>query len=176
MQHLPNSATLASSLSLLNLDPPQFDSRQKFLRFSLGPQDSGLLPLEEIGEVLHVNVLDILPVPEMPACVLGIYNWRGNMLWLIDLEHLIDCPASQQRQAPFLMAMVVQVDEQYLGLVVQAVKDIELHDATQMQSATAGLFPAKLLPFVKGYLPSADGTVLDVEAIARSPMWQVHRS
>ena len=165
-----------NSLTLLNSEPPQSDSRQKFLRFSLGSQDSGLLPLEQISEVIGVSVADILSVPEMPSCVLGIYNWRGEMLWLIDLEHLVGCPPlSRLGRLASLMAMVIQVDDQSVGLVVQYFNDIELHDAAQLQSAAAGLFPPQLLPFVKGYLPGANGTVLDAEAITRFPLWQVHR-
>ncbi len=178
MQPPIDSVVTINSLNMLTKDPPLLESGQKFLRFSLGSQDSGLLPLEQISEVLNVTVADILPVPEMPSCVLGIYNWRGTMLWLVDLEHLVDCPplSRQGRGLASLMAMVIQVDGQSVGLVVQYVNDIELHDAEQLQSAAAGLFPPRLLPFVKGYLPGANGTVLDTEAIARSPMWQVHRS
>ena len=168
-----------NSLNLLTSDAPlQEEYRQKFLRFSLGSQDSGLLPLEQISEVVSVTVADILPVPEMPSCVLGIYNWRGEMLWLIDLEHLVDYPplSRQGRGLESVMAMVIQMDGQSMGLVVQDVNDIEWHDAEQLQAAAAGLFPPKLLPFVKGYLPGGNGTVLNTEAIARFPMWQVHRS
>ena len=168
-----------NSLDLLTSDPPLLeDSRQKFLRFSLGSQDSGMLPLEKISEVLSVAVADILPVPEMPSCVLGIYNWRGKMLWLIDLENFADRPllSQQGRGLDSLRAMVIQIEGQYRGLVVQYINDIELYDAEQLQPPLRGLFPPRLLPFVKGYLPGANGIVLDIEAIARFPMWQVHRS
>lgn len=178
MNPLDPVATI-NSLNLLTEDPPLLEeSRQKFLRFALGSQDSGLLPLEQISEVLSITVADILPVPEMPSCVLGIYNWRGKMLWLIDLEHLVDDPpmSQQGRGLEPLMAMVIQMDGQSMGLVVQYVNDIELHDAEQLQPAAAGLFPPRILPFLKGYLPGANGTVLDTEAIARFPMWQIHRS
>ncbi len=174
-----NPVVKTTSFTLVNSDPPfPEESRQKFLRFSLGSQDSGMLPLEQISEVLNVTVANILPVPEMPSCVLGIYNWRGKMLWLIDLQHLVDYPPllQQGRGLGSLMAMVIQMDGQSMGLVVQYVNDIELHDAEQLQPAAAGLFPPRLLPFVKGYLPGANGTVLDTGAIASFPMWQVHRS
>ena len=173
-----DSVLTITSLNLLTSDPPRPDSRQKFLRFSLGEHDSGLLLLKQISEVIGVSVTEILPVPEMPSCVLGIYNWRGEMLWLIDLEHLVGFPPLSRlaRGLASLMTMVIQVDGQSVGLVVQYVNDIELQDAQQLQPASAGLFPPELLPFVKGYLPGANGTVLDTEAIARSPLWQVHRS
>lgn len=174
-----NPVVTTTSLTLLPSDLLQEEAnQQKFLRFCLGSQDSGLLPLEQISEVLSIDIADILPVPEMPDCVLGVYNWRGKMLWLIDLGHLVDyLPLLQHRQElEPVMAIVVQLDNQYMGLVVQQIKDIELHDTEQLQKAAVGLFPPKLLPFVKGYLPGTNNTVLDIEAIARFPMWQVHRS
>jgi chemotaxis signal transduction protein len=166
-----------TSLTQLTSQPFLEVSGQKFLRFALGSQDRGLLPLEAIAEVLNVIVADILPVPEMPSCVLGIYNWRGKMLWLVDLNHLVDYPPLIQLGTALepVIAMVIQMNGQSIGLVVQSVKDIELHDATQLQKAPVGLFPPRLLSFVKGYLLNANGLVFDTEAIARCPMWQVHR-
>jgi len=96
---------------------------------------------------------------------------------LIDLNHLLGYPPlSQQEQVlPTPMAMVVQVNDQSLGLVVQRVKDIELHELQQLQRATPGLFPPKILPFVLGALPGGSGTVLDITAITQCPLWQVHQ-
>ena len=172
-----DSVVTINSLDLLTSAPILEDSRPKFIRFSLGSQDSGLLPVEQISEVLSIAVADILAVPEMPSCVLGIYNWRGKMLWLIDLANFADHPllSQQGRGLESLRAMVIQIEGQYMGLVVQYINDIEWHDA-ELQPPLRGLFPPRLLPFVKGYLPGANGIVLDTEAIARFPMWQVHRS
>ena len=62
-----------------------------------------------------------------------------------------------------------------LGLVVQHVNDIELHDLQQLQPAAPGLFPPRLLPFILGSLPGENSTVLDVNAIAQCPLWQIYR-
>ena len=163
------------SLSSLTLDEPlPPETRQRLLRFPLGEQDSALLPLEQIAEINRVNVAEILPVPEMHDCIFGICNWRGEMLWLVDLNHLLGgSPLSEGGQmlaSP--VAMVIQVNHQYLGLVVQQVNDIELHDLQQLQPAAMGLFPPKLLPFVLGALPGGNGTVLDVTAISQCALWQ----
>lgn len=173
-----NPLVTTNSLSQLTNDLTLSQNSQKFLRFALGFQDRGLLPLEQIAEVLSVSIVDILPVPEMPSCVLGIYNWRGKMLWLIDLNHLIDYPPlrSQHKHAEPPMAIVIQINGQSMGLVVPYVKDIELHNPDQLQRASNEVFSPRLLPFVKGYLPGANGIVLDTQAIARCPLWQVHRS
>ncbi len=163
-------------LDPLNLEPLPPENRQRLLRFPLGVEESALLPLEEIAEILRVNAAEILPVPEMPSCVLGICNWRGSMLWLVDLNHLVGGePLSLQGAvATSPVAMVVQVNEQSLGLVVQQVNDIELHELQRLQPTAPGLFPSCLLPFVLGALSGGNGTVLDVKAITKCPLWQTH--
>jgi len=176
MLNFPNSVLTLTNLDPLNLEPLPPENRQRLLRFSLGVEESALLPLEEIAEILRLNTAAILPVPEMPSCVLGICNWRGKMLWLVDLNHLIGSePLSFQRAVPGSpVAMVVEVNDQSLGLVVQQVNDIELHELQQLQPAAPGLFPARLLPFVLGALPGDNGTVLDVKAITQYPLWQIN--
>ncbi len=61
---------------------------QKFLTFHLGDKDTAVISLSNITEVLQVSPLEICGVPQMPSCVAGIYNWRGEMLWLIDIESM----------------------------------------------------------------------------------------
>lgn len=163
-------------LDPLNLEPPPPETRQRLLRFPLDRQDSALLPLEQITEVLRVNVAEILPVPEMPICVLGICNWRGEMLWIVDLNLFLGCPSLRQQEQVLVTpaVMVVQVNDQAVGLMVSQVNDIELHELEQLQLAAPGLFPPKLLPFVLGALPGGKGTVLDIKAIAQCPLWQLH--
>lgn len=173
-----DSIVMPSSLTQIDSDlTPLSESQQKFLCFALGSQERGLLPLEQIAEVVSITIADILPVPEMPNCVLGIHNWRGKMLWLVDLNYLLDYPPlSPLEQSEALMAMVIQINGQSMGLVVQYVLDIELYDPIQIQPASADLFPPRLLPFLLGYLLSANALVFDSEAIARCPLWQVHQN
>ncbi|HBL14065.1 MAG TPA: chemotaxis protein [Cyanobacteria bacterium UBA11162] len=188
------------TLDPLSLEPLPPETGERLLRFPLGSKDTALLPLEQIAEIIRVNGGEILPVPEMPTCVLGICNWRGEMLWLIDLNHLMGYPSLSLQGSFSPMAMVIQVNhqlqgmgseewgvesgvddkliphnQQSLGLVVQHVNDIELHDLHQLQPAAPGLFPPRLLPFILGSLPGENSTVLDVNAIAQCPLWQIYR-
>ncbi len=172
-----DSILLTTSLDSLTLKPSPPETQRRLLRFPLSYQDSALLPLEQIGEVLRVNVTDILPVPEMPGCVLGICNWRGDMLWLVDLSQLLGyLSLDQQGQlADVLVVLVVQVNEQSVGLVVSQVNDIEYHNLQHLQPAIPGVFPPKLLPFILGSLPEDQGIVLNINAISHYPLWQMHR-
>ncbi len=168
MTSLDSLLTL-TTLDPLTLEPLAPETRQRLLRFSLSKEESGLLPLEQITEILRLNWVEILQVPEMPSCVLGIGNWRGEMLWLVDLQELVGCiPLSKVGQiVSSPIAMVIEVNNQPLGLVVEQVNDIELHDLQQLKPSTAGTFPPKLMPFVLGSLPGVSGIVLDVTAITK---------
>ncbi|MDF5722901.1 MAG: chemotaxis protein CheW [Rhizonema sp. PD37] len=162
-------------LSLDTLSPENHVSElSRLLRFPLGSEDSALIPLEQIREILSLDIAEILPVPEMPGCVLGIGNWRGEMLWLVDLNHLVGYPPlSFVAGSP--LAIVVQVNNQSVGLVVEQVNDIESHDLQQLHPSEIGLFPPHIQPFVLGSLPGSGGTVLNISFITQYPLWQTHQ-
>jgi chemotaxis signal transduction protein len=168
--------TLVNQLDALIFNPLPPETRQPMLRFPFNSQDNALVPLEQITEIFRVESTDILSVPEMPSCVLGICNWRGEMLWLVDFNDFIGCPSSfQQVQAPVsLLVMVIQVDQQSVGIGVSQVSDVELHELQSLQAAVPGLFPAGLLPLIAGVLPGCSDAVLDMKAIARCPLWKNH--
>jgi positive phototaxis protein PixI len=150
---------------------------QKFLRFCLGKQDNTLLAVLPIVEITPLRVQEILPVPQMPSYILGIHNWRGAMLWLVDLGHLVGLsPLFEDRSRTDLaMAIVVQEDDRMLGLVVDRVAEIEQYHPSQIQPPDAQLFPANLLPYLQGFFIQDQQdvlTVLDVSAIFQVPQWR----
>lgn len=160
-------------LAAVNLDPLLSDllpleNRQRLLRLPLGPQDNVVVPLEQITEVIRVEIAEILPVPETSPWVLGICDWRGEMLWIVDLCSFVRYPSPfHSEQSPTaLMVMVVQVDHQSIGIGVQQINDVELHDLQHLQPVIPGLFPPELLPLVIGLLPEWGNAVLNLKAIA----------
>ncbi len=171
----PKVALPLTSLDLLETDSVAQVDREKFLHFALTPEDSALLPMESVVEVLRVPMTNVLPVPYLPSSVLGIYNRRGEMLWLIDLAHLIGYPVRFQPGSALVTGTVIvlEVQQQLLGLAVSQVYDIEGYDPQQLRSPSAQLFSPRLLPFVQGYFNDASSTVLDAVAIAQSPLIQL---
>lgn len=155
------------------------ESKQKFLSLNLGIKDTAVIALEHITEVFQVSLADICGVPQMPSCVLGIYNWRGEMLWLVDLEEMLGYPPLLQG-ANFLstmMAVVLEKEGKYLGLLVRNLMDIEWLDTNQIKPPSAELFYPAISPFLQGYfINSAEEMILnlDATAIVRSPLWTMN--
>jgi len=71
---------------------------EQFLRFHLEPETKIMLPIEQVTEVLKIDVGNIVPIPQMPSWVMGVYNWRGEILWIVDLGHLIGLNSWYQQE------------------------------------------------------------------------------
>lgn len=163
-----------ASLGTLADSIPQADE-QKFLRFGLQAEDTALLQVADTAAIFQVTQAEILPVPQMPSCVLGIYNWRSEMLWTIDLAHLLGLTQLFElgNASASAMVVVIEVNNQYLGLVVAEVIDIEWYNLAAIQTPSAKLFSSELLPFMQGYISDSGSIVLDPVAIAQSPLLQL---
>lgn len=155
------------------------ETEQKFLSFLLGAKDTAVIALQHIIEVFQVSLEEICSVPQMPSCVLGIYNWRGEMIWLIDLEEMLGYKAQSQTTNSLtrMMVIVLQSEDKYLGILVRHLIDIESLDTKQMKSQNSQLFLPEISNVLKGYfINNTEEAIisLDAKAIIQSPLWTVH--
>lgn len=155
------------------------DTKQKFLSFNLGVRDTAVISLQHITEILQVSLTEICGVPQMPNCVLGIYGWRGEMLWLVDLEEMLGYPPLLQGSnfLSRMMAIVLESEGKYLGLLVRQLMDIEWLDTQQMKLPSTELFYPAMTPFLQGYFINISEEMifsLDALAIIQSPLWVTH--
>ena len=85
---MSNSSSVTDSLLRTPYSVSSSASEQ-FLRFHLEPDITALLPIQHLSEVLTIPIGQIVPIFNLPAWVMGVYNWRGEVLWMVDLNHLI---------------------------------------------------------------------------------------
>ncbi|MHC0065050.1 chemotaxis protein CheW [Nostoc sp. UIC 10890] len=155
------------------------ETQEKFLSFNLGVSDTAVISLQHITEVLQVPLPEICAVPQMPSSVLGIYNWRGEMLWLVDLEAMLGYPPISEgpNLLSRMMAIVLENKGKYLGLLVRQLIDIEWLDTKEMKPATSELFYPKISPFLHGYFINDSEDMifnLDATTIMQAPIWGIH--
>lgn len=163
---------------------------KQFLRFHLVPDTTALLPVHQMTEVITMAISEIVPIPHMPAWVMGIYNWRGEILWMVDLGHLVGLvPLYQQTNSrSTYTAIVVHAAQQVpdrqrvgsqntggkmLGLGVNRVEDMEWCNPDLIQSPPQSAVTPELVPFLRGYWLKSNGEILVVldgnSVIARMP-------
>jgi positive phototaxis protein PixI len=123
--------------------------RHKFVEFQLSKDNLALLPAQTIIEIRTIKASEILPVPQLPSCVLGMCQWRGEMLWIVDLRHLLNlAPLSWQSNN---LMMVLSVESKILGLAIAQVTRLENYDLKDLRFPSADLFLPELLPFLQGF-------------------------
>lgn len=168
---LPDSR-LPPSRDPLNRVSTSAIASEQFLRFHLLPNTTALLPIQQLTEVLTISQSQIVPIFQMPPWVMGAYNWRGEILWMVDLGHLVGLtPWHQQPMSSSSHTAIVlqgrsnhakgsNVKSQMLGLIVNRVEDIEWCDPDSIQSPPSSTVTAELVPFLRGYWLKPDGEML----------------
>lgn len=178
---LPAQLQLAPTTPAPDLVSASPSASEQFLRLYLFPNATVLLPIQQLSEVLTLPIERVAPIPHMPDWVMGVYNWRGEILWTVDLGHLCGfMPWYQQAtNVSVFPAVILQVRNhkagsarnQMLGLVVNRVEDIEWCDPEMIQPLPRTTVSPQLAPFLRGYWWKPGGdmlAVLDGEAIIRA--------
>jgi positive phototaxis protein PixI len=162
----------SSALSLNQETTGREENTVQYLRFHLVPDTTAILPVNQITEVLTIAQQNIVPIPHMNNYVMGVYNWRGEILWMIDLGHLIGLTPWYEQQGSMANLTAIVLHEgkgkgraktagtKTVGLVVKRVEDIEWLNPDFLESPPASAVTPELVPFLQGYWLKNDGTML----------------
>ena len=116
--------------------------------------------VKEANKLKHVTSL-----PGAPDFILGLLNFRGQILPLLDLRKILElAPASQRNE---LQIMVVESRACQLGLAVDEITGILSIPEDEIQSAAQIASPS-LAPLLKG-IRCDRLAILDIEALLADP-------
>jgi positive phototaxis protein PixI len=157
-----------SSLQTILAQGQSQSGELQFLTFPLGEDTSAMLPVTQLAEVLSLAYAQIMPIPDLESWILGVYNWRGEMLWVVDLAGLVGLPPLHQqlRNASNCKVMVSKIKPSldaapiYLGLAVKGVEDMYWCGIDEIKSAPNTAITAGLTPYLAGYTLSPSGQML----------------
>lgn len=155
-----------------SLKPPQKKvEKQQFLKFVLLPDTNLMISLSEIAAVLQIPLGKIVPIPEMASWVIGVYNWRGQVIWMIDCGQLLGFTPWHQQSVvgskhkavvihPTHQSIRNSASGELIGLIVSDVSDIELCDTSEIHSPPASAVTPELAPFLRGYWIKDNGEII----------------
>ena len=160
-----------SILSISNSSSNPNTEQQQFLRFNLVPNNNLMIALREIAAVLKIPLGQIVPIPEMPSWVMGVYNWRGQIVWMVDMGELLGFTPWYQQSlvASNHKAIVIHPRSQnqknrssgnLIGLVVSDVDEIEMCDVNLINSPPASAVTEELAPYLRGYWIQEGGDII----------------
>jgi positive phototaxis protein PixI len=132
---------------------------EQFLSFHLTSTIQAMLPTQQLTEILNLPFHQIVPIPDMPPQIMGVCNWRGEVLWLVDLGYVLGSePLFENRLQPRVgsrrkacRAIVVQYQGQTLGLVVNQVNQMIWCDLAQVRALPETQLTPELAACLQGY-------------------------
>jgi purine-binding chemotaxis protein CheW len=95
----------------------------KYLTFALTNEEYGL-PVLKVREI--IKLMDITPVPQMPAHVRGVINLRGKVVPVIDLGAKFGMGYNAPTERTCIIVAEVEVDGRrvMIGVIVDAVSEV----------------------------------------------------
>jgi positive phototaxis protein PixI len=149
----------------------QTQTRYQFLKFYLQSNVPVVIAIyqgegsanERVTELMNIPIDRVVPMPHLPSAVMGVYNWRGEILWIADLARLLELKLPTPQRTRILQPTIVisnaapTGEAKTIGLVVDAIADIEWYEPHLMPHLSPQ--PA-LSPWIKGYWRSISGEIL----------------
>ncbi|MCS7030245.1 MAG: chemotaxis protein CheW [Gloeomargarita sp. SKYG116] len=143
-----------------------------YLRFVLTSGEEFALPAMGVQEVAGISPDRISPVPNVPPVVLGVYNWRGQVIWVGDLSQFLGLsPVNTNR--PELSVIVVADGGVTCGLAVERVIGAEFLDIQQLRPPLSLDGPLKTLVQGEWVVGEAESVVrlLKPKMLVDSRLW-----
>jgi positive phototaxis protein PixI len=167
-----------------NLSPEDRQTRHQFLKFYLQSHLPVVIAIqqgeasvnERVTELMNISIDRVVPMPHLPSAVMGVYNWRGEILWIVDLAKLLELKPQIPQRTRILQPTIVISNAaptgalKTIGLVVDAIADIEWYEPHL--SPHLPPHPA-ISPWLKGYWRSLSGEILP-ELDAQSLLDRAH--
>lgn len=63
---------------------------QVYLKFDLGAKITVVVPMHYVREAISRSLQHLTPMPDMPPHVLGLMHRQAQVMWAIDLAHLLE--------------------------------------------------------------------------------------
>jgi positive phototaxis protein PixI len=170
----------------------ELPNHQQFLRFQIQPNLTAIIEIDAQTQDRHQRVIELInlqldrvvPMPHLSPSVMGVYNWRGEILWIVDLATLLLGNAKLRQSYRTLQpTMILNIgtnsharstsgieerQEKTIGLVVHEIAEIEWYERDLICTTIPENVDPELAKWARGLWVSATGKnflVLDWQKI-----------
>jgi positive phototaxis protein PixI len=165
------------SLNLVRNHPTDLagQSQQQLLRFRLQPDLTAAIEIvgvadraeNRVTELVNIPLDRVVPMPHLPPTILGVYNWRGEILWIVNFVALLGLKPTPEMSAlqhyrtlqpTIVLTNVTSTgNSMAIGLVVDRIDEIEWCQTDLARSEPSNALEAELATWTKSYWRSATG-------------------
>ncbi len=97
-----------------------------YLGLILSVDQQVLIPSHQVIEIISVEPTQITAIPQVEKPIMGIYSWRGEILWVVDGAALLGDNAQCDRHfwSPRYSVFVVRESGEHIGIMVPDVGNL----------------------------------------------------
>ena len=139
-----------------------------FLRFQLDRQTTAVVPMLQTQEAIVLPAGRISTIPNLPAPVMGLFNRRSSLLWLVDLPDILGLEPIDRHAHSYDVALL-KVGQTPLAVAVRSILGVTRFAKEEIESPIGSFNPA-FTPYLHGWILREQELVLvlDPEAIINS--------
>ncbi len=136
-----------------------------FLRFELDRQTTAVVPMLQTQEAIILPAGRISVIPNLPAPVMGLFNRRSSLLWLVDLPDILGLEPIDRHAHSYDVALL-KVGQTPLAVAVRSILGVTRFAKEEIESPIGSFNPA-FTPYLHGWILREQELVLvlDPEAI-----------
>ncbi len=136
-----------------------------FLRFKLDEQTTAVVPMHQTQEAIVLPAERVSVIPNLPSPVMGLFNRRSSLLWLVDLPEILGLEPVDRHAHSYDIALL-KVEQMPLAVAVKSMLGVTRFDREEIKSPIGSFNPA-FTPYLRGWILRSQELVLvlDPEAI-----------
>lgn len=142
----------------------------QYISFMLTDGIRGMIPTQQLTETINLELGTIVQIPDLPASVVGVCGWRGDVLWLVDLSYALSLSPllAADYQSAKCSVLRVTVNQQMFGVLVAEVRQLVRCDRQAIQPGVPRTLSPEAAPLIAGQYTATPGETLiqvDLEAL-----------
>jgi positive phototaxis protein PixI len=136
-------------------------SADMFLKFQLDRQTSAVVPMLQTQEAIVLPAGRVSVIPNLPAPVLGLFNRRSSLLWLVDLPEILGLESIDRHAHSFDVALL-KVGNIPLAVAVKSIQGVVRFAHEEIESPIGSFNPA-FTPYLRGWILQGKELILVLE-------------
>lgn len=141
---------------------------EMFLRLQLDRQTTAVIPMLHTQEAIVLPAGRVSVVPNLPSPVIGLFNRRSSLLWLVDLPEILGLEPIDRHAHSYDIALL-KVGQTPLAIAVRSIMGV-VRFAKEEIASPIGSFNPAFTPYLSGWILRNQELVLvlDPEAIVNA--------
>lgn len=142
-----------------------------YLKVKLALQQSAVLPMAQAQEAIAIPASRVTPMPNMPACVLGLLNHKSRVIWVVNLPQMLGLESQNLNVQQYNVA-IIRSGKTPLGLIVPEIRGVVRLETDAIVSIEGEVLPEQV-PYLRGCLIQSQEMlwVLDADAIVQASIF-----